>query len=151
MYEANTPPSPPSLLHARTDLLLLLRACACACERYGRSVVLAWLTVCGCVAARRGGFFFRGRGCGAGVAAEIPEKCSFWIRVRAYIPPSRPSPIHSHVSLLLLKVYLKKVMKRGVEMHRWEARASLQDACVFACVPSIPDPGALMLQGEVIL
>lgn len=36
-------------------------------------------------------------------------------------------------------------------MHRWEARASLQDACVFACVHSIPDPGALMLQGEVIL
>lgn len=123
-------------------LLSLVCVCVCVCvtERYGRSVVLAWLTVCGC-AAVRGSF-------GNAERALLPKSLRNVrfgsVSVLTYRPPYCLS---FSVSFSLLGFNLK-VMKWGVKIHHLKARRGF--VCVRAsALPSTlnPETGATEAAG----
>lgn len=94
----------------------------CVNERYGRSVVLAWLAVCGC-AVVRGSF-------GSAERALLPKSLRNVrfgsMSVLTYRPPDCLSFPFSFFPPLRFNL---KVMKRGGQRHQSKSAAALKGVC----------------------
>lgn len=97
----------------------------CMCERYGKSVVLAWVTDCGCAAARLLELVWVVVEVGGFVEEALLPKSQRNVRfgfvsVLTYRPADCLSfTLKFHFSFLRSNL---KVMKWGIKKQHWEAR-----------------------------